>query len=114
MATYPDVTVICGAVETDPDDSHAAVNPTVLIEVLSDRTETYDRGEKFQHYKEILSLREFVLISHRERRIDLWRREQHEWHLQQTARGAVARLASIGVELDVDEIYDRSPLTRSL
>lgn len=115
MATYPDATVVCGPIETDPDDPHAVVNPTVLVEVLSDRTEAYDRGEKFEHYRQIPSLREFVLVSHRERRIDVWGRDpQGEWHQRQGGRGEVVNLSAIGVDLAVDEIYDRSPLTRSL
>ena len=53
LATYPDVTVICGPVELDPDDprQHTALNPALLVEVLSSSTEEYDRGEKFEHYK---------------------------------------------------------------
>ena len=62
MATYPNVTAICGAVETDPDDPHAVIKPTVLVEVPSDRTEHYDRGEKFEHYRTIPTLREYVLV----------------------------------------------------
>jgi hypothetical protein len=43
--------VACGPIETDPDNPHAVVNPMVLVEVLSDRTEIHDRGEKFEHYR---------------------------------------------------------------
>ena len=115
LATYPDVTVVCGPIETDPDDSHAVVNPTVLVEVSSDSTESYDRGEKLKHYVQIPTLREYVLVSHRERRIEV-RRRGHDgtWGTFQSGRGEVVTLSSIGVELGVDEVYDRSPLTRGL
>jgi Uma2 family endonuclease len=115
MATHPDVTVICGPVETDPDDPHAATNPTVLVEVLSDRTEQYDRGEKFEHYRTSPTLREYVLVSHRERRVEVRRRDaEGNWAEMYARRGEVVDLAALGITLAVDEIYDRSPLTRGL
>jgi Uma2 family endonuclease len=70
LATYPDVTVVCGAWERDPENAQTVVNPAVLVEVLSPSTEAYDRGEKLEHYKRISSLRAVVLVAHerRERR----------------------------------------------
>lgn len=62
LLTYPDVAVICGATELLPERPDTATNPTVLIEVLSEATRTYDRGQKFTLYKSIRSLREYVLI----------------------------------------------------
>ena len=53
VATYPDVTVVCGSVETDAEDPRAVTNPTVVVEVLSDSAEAYDRGDKFEHYRQI-------------------------------------------------------------
>jgi Uma2 family endonuclease len=115
MATYPDVTVICGAVETDPEDLHAVTNPTVIVEVLSDRTERYDRGEKFEHYRTIPSLREYVLVSHRERHVEVRRRGGvGEWRETHARRGEVVELTALGITVGVDEIYERSPLTRGL
>jgi Uma2 family endonuclease len=60
--TYPDVMLICGQLELSPDRPDTVVNPAVLVEVLSDATRDYDRGEKFALYKTIPSLREYVLI----------------------------------------------------
>ncbi len=115
IATYPDVTVVCGALEVDPDDRNAIMNPTVLVEVLSDRTEAYDRGEKFDHYRQIPSLQDYVLVSHRERRVDVRRREPDgSWREQASGRGGVVTITSIGAAFAVDELYDRSPLTRVL
>ncbi len=113
MATYPDVTVVCGAIETDPDDPHAVVNPTIVVEVTSDRTEHYDRGEKFEHYRMIPSLREYVLVSHRERRVEIRRREAGgTWSDVHAGRGEVVRIDALGIEVGVDEIYERSESTR--
>lgn len=88
MATYPDVTVVCGAVEAAPDDPHTVTNPTVIVEVLSDHTEAYDRGEKFEHYRQIPVLAAYLLVSHRERRIDTWQRAADgTWTEHHAARG---------------------------
>jgi Uma2 family endonuclease len=115
LATYPDVTVVCGALERDPEDGNGATNPTLLVEVLSPSTEHYDRGEKAAHYRRIPSLREYVFVSHRERHIERWWRDAAgEWRSDEGRRGGRLELAAVGAVLDVDAIYDRSPLTRDL
>jgi len=115
VATYPDVTVVCGSVETDAEDPRAVTNPTVIVEVLSDSTEAYDRGDKFEHYRQIPTLQAYVLVSDRERRIETRRRAPDGgWSEHVAGRGQTAALEAIGTELAVDEIYDRSPLTREL
>ena len=107
LATYPDLTVVCSKLETDPQDANAAINPTLLVEVLSDSSEAYDRGEKFAHYRRLPSLREYVLVSHLTPRIEVWRRnDANRWELAQEAgAGERAELASIACELTVDEVY---------
>jgi Uma2 family endonuclease len=108
LSTYPDMSVVCGRLETAaPDDANAVINPTLLVEVLSDSSEAYDRGEKFAHYRRIPSLREYVLISHRKRRIEVWRKnERGRWELgQEAGDGEEAELASIQCSLPVDEVY---------
>ncbi len=115
MATYPDVTVVCGPIETAREDPLAATNPTLIVEVLSEGTSAYDRGEKFEHYRKIPTLQHYVLVSHGERRIEIRQRDAAgNWSERQAGRGETFPLQSIGVELSVDEIYDRSPLTSSL
>jgi Uma2 family endonuclease len=107
LATYPDVTVVCGRFERDPSDENAITNPILIVEVLSRSTEEYDRGDKFEHYKRIPSLRQYMIVSHREREIEVWTREEAGAWTAATARdGARASLASIGAHLDVRELYD--------
>jgi Uma2 family endonuclease len=107
LCTYPDVSIICGKRELDPDSRVVVVNPTVLIEVLSDSTEAYDRGEKYENYRRINSLREYVLVSHREELIEVFRREENGRWLRTEARtNATARLQSIQVELSVNNVYE--------
>jgi Uma2 family endonuclease len=112
LDTYPDVSVACGAEERDVEDRFALTNPVVLVEVLSPSTEAYDRGEKVDHYKRIVSLREIVLVSHGEALIEVIRRgEEDDWTHQAFVAGQIAELRSIDCTLDVDEVYS-DPLTR--
>jgi Uma2 family endonuclease len=105
-STYPDLHVVCGPPERDPDDDHAIVNPTVIVEVLSDSTAGFDRTEKFAAYRRLPSLREYVLISQRERRVELYRRrENRRWQLDEYIAGDRLRLDSLAVELAVDDLY---------
>jgi Uma2 family endonuclease len=106
LATYPDVTVVCGPIERDPENDETFTNPIVLVEVLSKSTAGYDREEKFAHYRRIPSLREYVLVSQREHRIEhLSRNEDGSWTLRDTTRPSALRLASIGCELSFDDVY---------
>lgn len=79
----------------------------MLVKVLSRSTEDYDRGDKFGHYKRIASLQQYVLISHREREIEVWSRTpSNDWtRVVAQATGRVA-LDSIGAVLVVDDLYD--------
>ena len=104
-ATYPDLELVCGKIERDPDDDHAVVNPIVVIEVLSDSTAESDRGDKFAAYRRLKSLREYVLVSQHERRVDVYRRDGRRWVLDEHERGESLRLESIDVGLAVDDVY---------
>jgi len=104
-ATYPDIHVVCGEVQRDPDDVNAVVNPIVIVEILSDSTADSDRSEKFADYRKLASLREYVLVSQRERRVEIYRREGRRWTLDEYAGGERFSIASLEVELAVDEVY---------
>jgi Uma2 family endonuclease len=113
LATYPDVTVVCGAIELDPENKNTLTNPVLLVEVLSDSTEGYDREEKFAHYRLIPSLREYLLVSQHERRIThLSRNDDGSWTLRDATGTDVVRLPSIGCELSLAEVY-RDPFAQS-
>lgn len=115
LTTYADVTIVCGKLETAAEDANAVTNPTLIVEVLSDSTEAYDRGEKFGHYRRIPSLREYVIVSQHERSIEVWRKnERGRWELAQEAGpGEDAALTSIGCTLPVDEVR-ANPLSGSV
>ncbi len=105
MATYPDLSVICGRMERDPEDKNVATNPIILVEVLSGSTESKDRGEKFAHYRRIPSLKEYVLVSQHEPRIEVFRRTDEGWILSEATAGESVKLLSIDGALSVDAVY---------
>ena len=105
LATYPDVTVVCGPLEVDDAGRETILNPKVLVEVLSDSTERYDRGEKFEHYKRIPTFDEYVLVSQKEPRVEVWRRNEGSWVRDEAGPGQRLTLTSIGCEVVVDELY---------
>lgn len=104
LSTYPDVSIVCGKPELAADDANAVVNPSAIVEVLSDSTEAYDRGEKFAHYRRIPSLREYVLVAQRERRIEVHRiNAAGHWELHEALAGE--RIEVLGAMLEVDDVY---------
>jgi Uma2 family endonuclease len=111
LETYPDVSVVCGKAAIDPEDGHVVTNPVVLVEVTSPSTDGYDRGEKLEHYKRIPSLREVVLVSHRERLVEVIRREEDgSWSRHEARAGRAAALEALDCELAVGAVY-RDPLS---
>lgn len=106
LSTYPDGTVVCGGSRRAADDQIAVTNPMLLIEVTSNSTEEYDRGNKLRHYQSIPTLREVVIVSHREPRLSLhWRTDEQEWTSMEAVAGESVGLASIGGVLRVDDVY---------
>ncbi len=106
LATYPDVTVVCGDLERDPDSRASVVNPRVVVEVLSDGTEAYDRGQKLDHYRRIPSLAAIVLVSHRTPAIEVWERTSDgAWRRREFSAGQTAEIEALPARLVVDEIY---------
>ncbi len=109
LATFPDGSVICGQLRQHPPSPEStAVNPLVLLEVTSDSSEEYDTGEKLEAYKTIATLAEYIIVSHRERRITVHRRDGDRWTMRSAIAGGRVRVESIGAELDVDSIYRQS------
>jgi Uma2 family endonuclease len=113
LSTYPDLSVVCGSLETDEEDRDAITNPVVLVEVLSDSTEAYDRGAKAAHYRRIPSLREYVFVAQDARRLELYRLNEHErWELVEAGPGEKLKLSALGIEIEVDRVYE-NPLDTS-
>jgi Uma2 family endonuclease len=107
LSTYPDVTVVCGDVQTAPDDRDAVINPTMVVEVLSESTEAYDRGAQWAHYRRIPSLETYVLASQADALLEIYRRnESGRWELLDARRGDRPTLLSMGAAVEVSAVYD--------
>jgi Uma2 family endonuclease len=111
LATYPDGSVVSGppdaqqVIRIGKIIGEAITNPTVVLEVLSESTESYDRGEKFAHYIRLPSLTDYVLVSQAERRIEVFRRPAARGHWQREAAGAGQSVMVRGEPLSVDDLY---------
>ena len=106
---YPDLSVVCGLPQFDPDDRRrtTVTNPRVIVEVLSDSTEAYDRGGKFTLYRECETLEEYVLIAQDRPAVEAYHRQPDgTWSFAAwTGTEAVARLRSLGVDLALSNVY---------
>lgn len=106
LTTYPDATIVCGKSERASEDPLAVTNPTILVEVTSESTEDYDRAVKVAQYQTLPSVRSILLVSHRERRIDVVTRGNDGWSTAVYREGQLVRIEA--QELSVDAIYGRA------
>jgi Uma2 family endonuclease len=107
LYTYPDISIVCGEPQLADEKFDILLNPIILIEILSPTTEAYDRGEKFQIYRELKSLREYLLISQASPRIEHYLLQDNgKWELTD-ARGidATLELPSIACTLALSDVY---------
>jgi Uma2 family endonuclease len=108
LYTYPDVAVVCGEPEFEDRELDTLLNPTVIVEVLSESTEAYDRGEKFAHYRRLESVAEYVLIAQDRIRIERFVRDGEQWILTEVSDPAgVLMLEAIACRLELRDIYER-------
>ncbi len=107
LCTYPDLSVICGPLQFAEGTDDTVVNPTVLVEVLSESTEAYDRGKKFEHYRQIATLQEYLLVSQTEPRIEQFLRQPDGRWLLNEAVGLEAslELPSLRVSISLAEVF---------
>lgn len=104
---YPDVSLVCGEIETYGDNDQVLVNPHLIIEVLSDSTEGYDRGAKFFKYQRIPSLKEYVIASQNSPDVEVFRRTEEGWKVYDHYHGleVSAHLDTLDAEISMAEIY---------
>jgi Uma2 family endonuclease len=93
LYTYPDIVVVCGKAEYDPDDDNTLVNPTAIIEVLSPGTKRYDRGAKFRQHQQLPSLREYVLVSQDEPVVERFVRQADDTWVLTVVAGLTGEVA---------------------
>ncbi len=109
LYTYPDLSIVSGDIKRFKDRNDTITNPVVLIEVLSPGTAEYDRGQKFEFYREIPSLQEYILIYSTRVMIERFSRTPTgQWLLTDyKSRDAILHIESIGEFISVDDLYSR-------
>ncbi|HEV7859696.1 MAG TPA: Uma2 family endonuclease [Pyrinomonadaceae bacterium] len=107
---YPDVSVLCGEPQFHDDREDIILNPTLIVEVLSESTAAFDRGEKFRAYQQLVSLQEYILISQDESAIEQYVRQTQESWTYTTALGmdSTLNLPSIECTLSLQAVYDKT------
>ncbi len=107
LYTYPDSTIVCGELQFDDEQGDTVTNPSVIVEVLSESTEKYDRGRKFSHYRQIPSVCEIILISQNEEHVERFvRQPEGGWLLQEELDiNGSFNLLSLNVTIAMSELY---------
>jgi Uma2 family endonuclease len=107
LYTYPDVMVICGKVQMVERRNDTVTNPVLIVEVLSESTRNDDRGVKFNFYKQLPSLQEYVVVESERPRVEVYRRGENDvWALEAlTDLEAVLHLASVDCQVSLNEVY---------
>jgi Uma2 family endonuclease len=106
---YPDITVVCSEPLFEDGQRDILLNPTLIVEVLSPSTESYDRGKKFELYQTLESLKEYVLVAQDRPRVEHFlRQDGHVWLYKDVSGiGSSVSFASIGCQVPLSEIYDK-------
>ncbi len=112
LYTYPDVVIVCGEPLFDDDYLDTLLNPVVIIEVLSKSTEHYDRGKKFENYRTLKSLSDYLLIAQDTPSVEHYTRQSdNQWLFSEYKdMQEIIRVDSIECELAVNEIYEKVEL----
>ena len=105
LSTFPDVSVVCGEREVSDVDRNALTNPSLVVEVTSNSTEDYDRGEKLSHYKQCPSLQAVLFISHRLQQITVVSRNGSVWDTVEYRPGERVLVSNLSLEFPLDELY---------
>jgi Uma2 family endonuclease len=105
--TYPDLTIVCGRPEFLNATEDVLLNPQIIIEVLSDSTEKYDRGAKFSLYRNIPSVLEYILVSSQERKIESFHRNGSDWIFREASESEVLQFQSLDVVLKIEDVCEK-------
>jgi len=113
LYTYPDLVIICGKPEFTDDTLDTLINPLVLIEILSPSTERYDRGMKFQNYRTIETLQDYILIAQDQYHVEHYsRQDTGQWLFQEAiGRESALTIRSIECTLTLGDVYEKVAIT---
>ena len=101
---YPDVQVTCA--QSDLTDRYAKRSPILVVEVLSKSTATFDLGKKFADYQQLNSLREYVLVEQERIRVQIFRRREEQWWVDNIGPGGRLRLESVDLDCPIETLYE--------
>jgi Uma2 family endonuclease len=115
LYTYPDVAVVCGDSQFADERNDTLLNPVLIIEVLSESTRDYDRGRKFEHYRALPSLLEYLTVSQDTPHVEHWERQPTgQWLLTEYGQpGQSIPLDAIGCALPLAEVYHKVDWSRA-
>jgi len=107
LYTYPDVVAACPPIRFEDAEVDTLLNPVVIAEVLSPSTEAYDRGEKFHQYRQLESLREYILVAQDKTRVERFVRQGDLWVLSEvTGLDAILSIETLGCNVRLADIYE--------
>ncbi|MCZ4244885.1 Uma2 family endonuclease [Pedobacter punctiformis] len=109
LFTYPDISIYCNDLVHSKDDKNTSILPAVIIEILSSSTKTYDRGNKFKFYRDIPSLKEYILVDSESVLIEaFYINEKQNWELKEYKNiDQTLKFNSLGFEIPLAEIYNK-------
>ena len=117
LFTYPDISIICGAILPSIFDSETATHPSAIIEILSNATRNYDRGMKFRLYRDIPEFKEYILIDSEAIAVEVWRPSQEggKWACEKvTDINGSLFIKTVEFSLRLEEIYEGTLLHEQL
>jgi Uma2 family endonuclease len=112
LFTYPDISIICGEIITRDNDDWNILNPSVIIEVLSPSTKSYDRGDKFKLYRDIPSLKEYILVDSGSISVEVFRlNNKNHWELEEYKKGEdILFVKTMQLSISLKDIYEGTKL----
>ncbi len=115
LFTYPDVTIVCSKALFYDDAKDVLLNPEVVIEVLSPSTEKYDRGKKFELYRKNPHLKEYILVSTKQKKLESFLKQKFDWSYKESLDTDLEfSIRSLGVSFLIEEIYSKVELEEDL
>lgn len=110
LYTYPDISLVCETPNFADGRNDTLLNPSVIMEVLSESTESYDRGKKFELYRTLPSLKEYILVSSEQKKIESFLNRTDGWILLESVIGNPFLIRSLNIFLDIEDIYDKTEM----
>lgn len=108
LFTYPDISIMCGDIDTSKEDKDSIIHPVMIFEILSPSTRDYDRGSKFTFYRAIATLKEYILVDSDSISVEVFRlNENRFWQLEEyNQMNQSLQLQTLGFSIPISEIYD--------